>query len=426
MYRCSSTRRVHQIIVMLLGILLVWRCAGNAQTPVRFSEIFDNLTWRPAEFAELLSGATLVKNVHEAVDGLPSRLPDASLRAIERKPGDLLRIGSKQVPVADAAWWLHFEGGRPVVTAVGNIPELRASGLTPGMELVAIDGKPVDEVLKRDIYPVVSASTPQGRDFVAFYRILEGEPDTTLSATFLDLQGNKRTFDLKRDLAKHQDAFQSRPLIEFRDLPGGIVYVALNSFGNAKLPARFDQYFGRILDSKGLIIDVRHNQGGSFSNGYAVIARLIADPTTQTSAERTHVYKPAERARGKAEEWYEYPRDRIEPRGDKPYLGPVVVLTGPETFSAAEDFLVPLKSMKRATLIGMPTAGSTGQPLTVPLYGTNIRICTKWDRFADGTEFVGVGVQPDILVEPTRGDIAAGRDSVLDRAVAFLLNGAKR
>lgn len=171
---------------------------------------------------------------------------------------------------------------------------------------------------------------------------------------------------------------------------------------------------------------MRRNQGGNSINGFAVIALLIAEPTTLTSAERTRVYKPTERVRGIAEEWYEYPRDRIEPRGGKPYLGPVVVLMGAGTFSAAEDFLVPLRAMKRATLIGSATAGSTGQPLSVGLYGTNARICTKWDRFPDGTEFVGVGIQPDIRVEPTRADIAAGRDPVLDRAVELLTAGAKR
>jgi C-terminal processing protease CtpA/Prc len=287
------------------------------------------------------------------------------------------------------------------------------------MELVAIDGRPVEEVLKRDIYPVVSASTPQSRDAIAFYRALEGEPNTKVLATFLDLNGARRTYELTRDSTRHQDAFPSRPLMEFRELPGGIAYVALNSFGNDKLAARFDGYWEQILNSKGLILDVRHNQGGSSENGFAVVARLISQPAP-TSTSRTRCYKPTERARGKAEEWYEYPPEKIEPRGEKPYMGTVAVLVGDDTFSAAEDFLVPLKATKRATLIGSPSAGSTGQPLVFGLYGTNVRICTKWDRFPDGTEFVGVGVQPDILVEPTRQDIAQGKDPVLERAIAFI------
>jgi C-terminal processing protease CtpA/Prc len=38
----------------------------------------------------------------------------------------------------------------------------------------------------------------------------------------------------------------------------------------------------------------------------------------------------------------------------------------------------------------------------------------------DGTEFVGVGVQPDVRVEPTRQAIASGRDLVIERAVEIL------
>jgi len=93
---------------------------------------------------------------------------------------------------------------------------------------------------------------------------------------------------------------------------------------------------------------------------------------------------------------------------------------GPSTYSAAEDFLVPLKMSHRATLVGTPTGGSTGQPLIVEVYGAYARICTKWDRMPDGTEFVGVGVQPDVRVEATQLAVAAGRDLVLESAVQVL------
>jgi carboxyl-terminal processing protease len=110
----------------------------------------------------------------------------------------------------------------------------------------------------------------------------------------------------------------------------------------------------------------------------------------------------------------------IQPRGENPYLGPVVVLIGPKTYSAAEDFVVPLKATKRATLIGTATGGSTGQPLFMKTFGAGVMICTKRDRFPDGTEFVGVGIQPDILVQQTRRDVAEGRDPALEKAVAVL------
>lgn len=72
----------------------------------------------------------------------------------------------------------------------------------------------------------------------------------------------------------------------------------------------------------------------------------------------------------------------------------------------------------RGKTIGEPTGGSAGQPLMFKLpRGGAARVCTKHDSFADGREFVGVGIQPDIPAHLTRADIIAGRDSVLETAI---------
>ena len=88
--------------------------------------------------------------------------------------------------------------------------------------------------------------------------------------------------------------------------------------------------------------------------------------------------------------------------------GPVYVLTSPSTCSAAEDFLIPLKMAKRITIVGEPTCGSMGQPLPFSIYGASARVCTKWDRFPDGTEFVGIGVLPDVSGRSKSGVDASG------------------
>ncbi|HEY3123857.1 MAG TPA: hypothetical protein VGK70_07305 [Thermoanaerobaculia bacterium] len=41
-------------------------------------------------------------------------------------------------------------------------------------------------------------------------------------------------------------------------------------------------------------------------------------------------------------------------------------------------------------------------------------------RHADGRQLQRLGIRPDIRVEPTPGGLAAGKDEVLDRALAFL------
>ena len=76
-------------------------------------------------------------------------------------------------------------------------------------------------------------------------------------------------------------------------------------------------------------------------------------------------------------------------------------MIGPETFSAAADFLVLLHSSNRATLVGSKTGGSTGQPLRFDFgFGVNGRICTKRNTYPDGREFVSVGIIPDIEINP--------------------------
>ena len=94
------------------------------------------------------------------------------------------------------------------------------------------------------------------------------------------------------------------------------------------------------------------------------------------------------------------------------------VLTSARTYSAAEDFAVAFDTMQRGRIVGEATGGSTGQPLIVALPGGAMaRICTKRDTYSDGREFVGVGVQPEVVVHPTVADFRAGRDTVLEAAL---------
>jgi C-terminal processing protease CtpA/Prc len=317
--------------------------------------------------------------------------------------------------------------GRAVLTGIADVPELRSSGLRLGMELVSVDGTTAAELQKKyDL--VAAASTPQNRADIVDWMLLQGPPNSCTTVVFRDAHGATVSATLNRNQKQTPTKALPwrKPPFEYRELSGNIAYVALNTFSSDVVVKQFDEYFDRIRKASGLIIDVRENQGGSGENGYGIVARLIEKGTKlKASTWRTRDYQPALRAWGEPEGWHEGTPEEIEARGETGYAGPVVVLMGPHTFSAAEDFLVPLKMSKRATLVGTPSAGSTGQPLIVPLYHATARICTKWDRFADGTEFVGVGVQPDVLVERTIADVAGGRDPIMEKALE-ILNSSKK
>ena len=118
-------------------------------------------------------------------------------------------------------------------------------------------------------------------------------------------------------------------------------------------------------------------------------------------------------------EVYTFYNNAPEPR----LLMPVVVLAGNNTGSAAEDFLIMVKQLteRKIPVMGEPSFGSTGQPLPFKLPGGgSARICTKRDTYADGTDFVGIGVLPDIEVKPTVTSPVKGIDLALECAKSYM------
>jgi carboxyl-terminal processing protease len=306
--------------------------------------------------------------------------------------------------------------GKPVVVAVGNLPQL--ASLKQGMELLEIDHTPVQTIIQRDLDPYISSSTPQDRALREMRMILNGPPDSTIQTKWLGLDGQTIELTLHRDGSKNRAALPApqRPRFEYKELPGQISYMALNDFSDDKIVGDFESNLSHALQAKAWILDLRENGGGDSSIGYSILSHFLNTPA-QSSTWRTRLYNPTFQAWAKPQSWYEGSPDTIELAAGPRYSGPVYVLTSPSTCSAAEDFLIPLRMQKRATLVGEPTCGSTGQPLSFSIYGADVRICTKWDRFPDGTEFVGIGILPDIQVSRIKEDVSTGRDTVLHAVI---------
>ena len=81
---------------------------------------------------------------------------------------------------------------------------------------------------------------------------------------------------------------------------------------------------------------------------------------------------------------------------------------------------MPFKDNRRATLIGEPSGGSTGQPYFHTFEnGLQFSIGDQRVRMPDGAMFEGVGLVPDIAVNLQRADLYAGHDPVLEKAVSI-------
>jgi C-terminal processing protease CtpA/Prc len=100
--------------------------------------------------------------------------------------------------------------------------------------------------------------------------------------------------------------------------------------------------------------------------------------------------------------------------------GKIIFLTGPHAVSWAESVMGTVAYNHLATIVGATTAGTNGDVDPSHLPGgyffqfTGLRVLAE-----DGSRFFGIGIKPDVPVEPTIAGIRAGRDEVLDKAVAI-------
>ncbi len=315
-------------------------------------------------------------------------------------------------------------GGKAVITEAGKTEEIKTSGIKAGDEITHIDGCPVQDVLREKIYPYLFASTSQWRDLEAYPQLLTGPRESKISLTIKTQEGTVRKVSLTRKaggLALLPKRAAGHELVEYRDLGNGIAYVSLNGFGSDEVVQRFIGKAKQINEAKGLILDVRENGGGNSRYGDEIISCLIDKPIPDTCW-KTPQYRAAFRAWGRDEPWYIGEKRMIKPGIANRFPGPVVILIGPKTFSAGEDFVVPLKAAGRATVVGQRSGGSTGQPLEFRFLEGKIfgRVCAKRDQYPDGRDFVGTGIIPDVEVSPTLKDVCDGRDIILEKGVEVI------
>jgi C-terminal processing protease CtpA/Prc len=82
------------------------------------------------------------------------------------------------------------------------------------------------------------------------------------------------------------------------------------------------------------------------------------------------------------------------------------------------------ESATDVTFVGSPTAGTNGDITVMRLPGgLRMSFTGEEPRHADGRQLQRIGIQPTLAVRPTLAGLRAGKDEVLDRALAFLATG---
>jgi len=410
----------------LWGLMTIW---AEAKFNFPYFDRIPDVDWdaKVQEYVPRVIKADSLESYYDVLMEFAALLKDGHTRVLP--PWMFVRPGYDHPPLE-----LQALGESFYVALTGDTPEIRTQGIIPGMEVLDIDEVPVRTYLKEHVLRFVCWGAPQADEAIGLMGILSGPKDSRVSLKVKDPDGSVRRVSLTRNstdkdgkpfLWRFVRWYMVDPLIETKMVEPDICYIRISNFGG-KVAEEFQKVFDRLDLSvlKGVILDIRHNPGGNSTNSYSIVG-FLTDQTMKASKWKSLSYVPAYRSWGQPTGWTEGDAAVIEPREGKKFTGPLVVLTGPGTFSAAEDFLVPFQYGKRAVLVGEKTAGSTGNPIHVPLPGGgNFMVVSKRDMFPDGREFVGIGIQPDVEVRPTQLDLLRGMDSVLQKGIEVIRNWA--
>ncbi len=265
-----------------------------------------------------------------------------------------------------------------------------------GSEILKVDGINILECLEKRVLPYVSASTEEVKRMWAVrgwldagYGLLAGTSRTLVNLTYLTPSGEEKNIDFIRDSRRRKFKWVwklNRQIGRFhwKKVKDKIIYLAINDFGNEEITSKFKSIVTELKKSKGVLIDLRYNRGGSTG-----IAKSILDYFTNRQLQgpkwKTREHRGAYKAWGKFDPdnkeygpyyrnnaWYEGSVMPLKPSEGTKISVPLVVLIGPDTTSAAEDFLIYCDELEQVTLVGQPTNGSTGQPIFFELPGRSM------------------------------------------------------
>jgi C-terminal processing protease CtpA/Prc len=308
--------------------------------------------------------------------------------------------------------------------------EMRVARPERRAEILAVQGLPAETWIRDSVLPEISAATPPDRWQRAVAWMLQGERGTTLQLLVRAPGAESRGLSVTRSISLNDRWPLEPPAFAVDSHPSGMTVVRIGSLAEDDIVRQFDRTFADFRSVQALVLDLRQASDGKTEYAYQILARLTDQPFAAVRW-KTPAYRAAFRAWNLADSalsWYAPATGSVAPRSDHPaYGGPIAVLASSATGGAAEDFLAAFHAARRGAIIGEPSAGSAGDVATFALpKGWGVQFCVTRHAFPDGTEFAGLGVQPDVLVVSTVDAMLAGTESALEQARVYFAGGGER
>jgi C-terminal processing protease CtpA/Prc len=357
-------------------------------------------TWDRAlvEFLPRFELAADARQYALAVAELAARIPDGHVHVTGSPEVDRV-LGSARPPFE-----VQVLGGQVVVTSLSQ--KSPPPGILPGDVIVTVAGEPMDAAMER-VSPYIAGSNEAYVAYRAAGAALAGELGESLTVTVRDAAG--ATHDVSMPRTKEREPRRAGPV--YRLVDGDVGYADLDRLEVGDVDAMFSAF----EKTRAIVFDMRgypHNTGPAIAQRLNVrhvgVAAQFFEPFVAPGAAGEVAPR---RFFGQALPQTEQPQ----------YRGKTVMLIDERTISQAEHVGLLLEAANGTTFIGSQTAGADGDVTRLVLpAGISVSFTGRDVRHADGRQLQRTGLVPDLVVRPTVEGIRAGRDEVLEQALATI------
>jgi hypothetical protein len=201
--------------------------------------------------------------------------------------------------------------------------------------------------------------------------------------------------------------------VQWAVTPDRIGFLAIASWDDPAAPNQCAEALEQMRNTRGLIVDVRLNGGGSEDLAREVAGRFLPQEFVYAFSQyrdgpsHTNLTRKLER--------------KAAPRGPWRYDRPVVLLIGQKCMSSNESFVAMMSGATNVTTMGDSTCGSSGNPEIIQLPLDMTVSVPRWiDFLPDGTPLDEHGFRPQFPFTAEPGAFDGNRDDLLTAAVQRL------
>lgn len=281
------------------------------------------------------------------------------------------------------------------------------SALKPGDIIEQVNDKDAEDLVCQ-LKESLSVANQNNASLMAGERILNwvGMYSKTLNITVADSTGNRKIVQVGGEAYK-LNAPAPGPAV--KEIEEGIYYIDAARINGKGIEDNLQM----LKQAKGIIFDLRNRPSGSFLTD--IMPYLIEEEVETGNWAIPHYTFPDQRrvSYKQVSKWH------IKPNGN--YLNSnKAFLIGHNTISYGETCAELVDHYRLGTTIGSSTAGTNGNINftgvgKLQIIWTGMRVLKR-----DGSPYHGVGVEPDIVVQPFIKDIRSRKDAQLKAAVSHL------